>query len=261
MSQETIVVRIDIRLSQDELAFLLRALGIAQIPGFTPSKTISEEAAGIVARTLLARGFIQLGEDGVLVDQGVAAAVGGGAITERATLLIVHHPTDETLDNPHWFYLIPNFTLYHSRPTLGVHRFKTEANGLEVAVDVASILDVPLDNVIPAPQGQEVTISRQVYVQGRELAHKGQIQQARQFLSQHGVKGSGLQALTQPQARYTVAQIQANGGQVAAAGMLILRVEDGYWIANVAPDSTTVTPVDSQRLLNTIATLMGTEVR
>jgi len=261
MAQETVVVRIDIRLSQDELTFLLRALGVPQIPGFTPPQAFSEEAAGVVARTLLARGFIQIGPDGVLVDQGVAAAAAGGATTERAMLLIAHHPTDEAQDSPHWFYLIPNFTLYHSVPMPGIHRFKTEANGLEVAVDIASILNVPLDGIIPAPQGQEVTLSREVYVQGRELARQGQAKQARQLFSQHGVSGSGLQALIQPQARYTVTQIQATNGQVAAAGMLVLRADDGYWLANIAADSTTLTSVDSQQLLDVVAELMGADVR
>lgn len=261
MAQETVVVRIDIRLSQDELTFLLRTLGIPQIPGFTPPQAFSEEAAGIVARSLLARGFIQIGPEGVLVDQGVAAAAAGGSTAERAMLIIAHHPSDETQDSPHWFYLIPNFTLYHSVPVFGVHRFKTEANGLELAVDVANILDVPLDDTISGPPGQEVTISRETYLQGRELARQGQTEQARQLFSQKGVNGTGLQALIQPLARYTVTQVQATNGQVAAAGMLVLRADDGYWIANIAADSTTLTPVNSQQLLHVVAELMGADVR
>ena len=70
--------RVDVRLSQEELTFLMRALGFPSLPGFTPSAIFTEEQGSAAARGLIARAFIDIREEKMIIDERLAAVIATG---------------------------------------------------------------------------------------------------------------------------------------------------------------------------------------
>ncbi|MEQ8672806.1 MAG: hypothetical protein RLP44_10330 [Aggregatilineales bacterium] len=252
-TQETL--RLDLRISEDELSFLLRALGIGALPGYKPSDSFDETRAQAALNSLLARQFVQQTDDYLEIDQTIAALVGGGATTQR--VLTVLKDTRAERSN-HWFYLIPQFTIYHSSPDAGVHRFQTVPTGMELIVRLNDIIDLDLtDNQVVniAPY----LVDKRLYDDAITYLNANNPQAAMMLLEDHNVPEVYANSIVNYEQRTIIMLVQSQEENTVGAPLLVIKAEDGF--VTVLPEDEGTMLLFSiktgQAVLDEVAELMG----
>lgn len=265
MTQPTPAISYQAQFSSAELAYLLSALRIKALPGFQPA-ALDDALQTHTRRSLQARRAIadpppDAPDDvTIVVDEGVAALVGAGAVSQRTLNIDVLQ--DAQPIQTAWFYLVPDFSVMHDMPDDGVHRFVTMPGSTDWIVRLRDVLSLRLDrDPSQRPAGEPAQMSREAYQQVRD-ASKTDLQQALQLLDAAGLPDAICQAYLQPQQRQLITLMMWNAEieQAVATGMMGLRVEAGYWMVLMNEAQVHFVPESDHGLLQRIAMLVNTQI-
>jgi len=249
-TQTTTEPSILVTLSQDEVAFLLHALSIERIPSFTPPADFDESAASAASRSLRARGVAALAADGKYqINEGVAAIVAVGAAFSQ--MLSVTHQAADGSRHEYWIYIAPGLSVLHQTPQLGIHTFQTLPTGMAMLLALAGVLELRTeDSTLPPTQ---FVLSTPVWTAARDLI-AAQPQAAYEALTQGGASGDFAQAAIEASSRSVVSILSANADKTLnARGLLILDVEQGYWLLRPHGDDLIAETLDGRKVLDAIA--------
>lgn len=251
-TQETL--RFDLRISEDELIFLLRALNIGALPGYKPDTSFDEARAKAALTTLISRQFARENDDILEIDERIAALVGGGGTTQR--VLSVLHDARTSRAN-HWFYLIPNFTIHHSSPDPGVHRFRTVISGIDLIAHLNEIMS--LDSVVgDALAIDPLSIDKRLYDDSLKLAGENP-QKAVQLLTDNDVPEAYAQALVNFDQRTVVMLVQSQTDGTVGAPMLVIKANNNFITAIPEDDGAMMRLAarSAQDILSDLADMFG----
>ena len=252
-TQETL--RLDLRISEDELIFLLRALGIGALPGYKPSDSFDDPRAQAAFNSLVARQFIQQSGDAIQIDQTVAALVGGGGTTQR--VLTVLNDTRAERSN-HWFYLIPQFTIHHSSPDPGVHRFQTVPSGLELIVQLNEIIKLNLEDGT-APNIEPHFIDKRLYDDALAYINANDPESAMMLLEENGVPEFYANALVNYEQRTIIMLVQSQQDSTAGDPLLLVKSKTDFVTASPEDAGATLllATKTGQNVLDDIVDMLG----
>lgn len=245
------------RLSNDELTFVLRALGIGGVPGFSALGNFPEDDADAALKSLIARGFAEPGtETPFVIDERVAALVGSGALANRNYSVVYSEGGSQATQ---WFYLLENFPVHHMEILPGVHRFRLMNDAEDVVSSIAAAmnLDTDMEN---APAGKKVQMPFDAYEHLGKLNREKGRNAAADFMAREGLPDSTIEAMLDHEARIICTMVQTHGETASAIGFLALLTEAGYWIVEPASHEVTIYPASVEEVMNTAIDLLETAV-
>jgi hypothetical protein len=243
-TQQAIVVT----LSDDELTFCLRMLGIARLASFLPSKEYNASAEAAASRSLRAHGLATLSEDGVFqLEEAVAKLIVAGASFSR--LIAITHENNGRRSHA-WFYLIPGLAVMHRQPEPGTHAFQTVPEGMSLLLLLASAMGMaPLRDGSPGSEAETIPKSRyHALIQpGEEVS----------FQPETAISAGLQDALTEPIAQSAVTLfIPKEEEQADHASLLVIDTAKGYWLLVPSGDDFIAKPMEGQQVLERIADLL-----
>jgi len=238
-------------LSQDEVAFLLHALGVESIPSFTPPSDFDASAASAASRSLRARGVAATAADGKYqINEGVAAIVAVGAAFTQ--MLAVIHQTADGSRRDSWIYIAPGLSVLHQIPQVGVHTFQTLPNGMAMLLALAGTLELRSEDSTLPPE--QFMLATPIWTHARDLIAAKQSQVAYDTLLQAGASAAFAQAAINVQARSVVSIVGAKADKTLnVRGLLILDVEQGYWLLRPHGDDLIAETLNGRKVLDAIA--------
>ncbi|RMG73668.1 MAG: hypothetical protein D6711_10490 [Chloroflexi bacterium] len=248
---------LEIRLSNDELTFLLRVLGVGGIPGFSAAGQFSDDEAEAAFQSLIARGYVEPGEDApVVVDERVAALVGSGALANR-NYSVVYFEAGQQITQ--WFYLLENFPVHHMEVLPGVHRFRllNDAEDVVGAIGAAMNLDTDLQS---PPPGEKVQMSLEAYEYLGKLNREKGPDAAAKFMAQEGLPQETIHAILNHEARVICTMVQTHDDMASATGFLALKTEAGYWLIEPEAQQMIIYPASVKDVMNRAIDLLETAV-
>ena len=177
----------DIFLSREELLFVLNVLETGFIPGLDADPlgdlTLAEQSLALTfaERALRARGLAQLQADGVVrVHQTLLQAVGACAYSQNA-IFVYHWPTGGEAPIRFFGHIRDNEIVAHTRPEDVVHQLSILYSKVGL---VERILQVCGCHDVSDSHSFDFTLPDAVFVQARELAESGAVDQATALMTQ-----------------------------------------------------------------------------
>lgn len=185
-----------IRLSQEELLFILRSIGERSIPGMGVARLPEVDDATRDAltqaggRALLARGLLTAGEDRLTLDSSLYAVAVACAHPDQMVSLAV-----TGVDLPPrqlYFYRVPELHVRHTPEAFGTHMFVMERDGDMGASEVAALLAA-----VPGREGSSAPYSlpQEALALAEERARGGA--RAEAILAEAGVAPADAASLAQ----------------------------------------------------------------
>jgi hypothetical protein len=165
---------VTIRLSQEELLFVLRTINVPSLPGMGehPFGQSNEETIDALlsaaGRALMARNLLAIGTDNTLqIDQGIYAAATMCAHPEQMVALLIRH--DSQVAQQHYYYRVPQLAVTHTISQPGLHDLTmatTSDMGQSLAYDVLQALPTGSD------MSYNALISQEMLTTIQHLAHQ-----------------------------------------------------------------------------------------
>lgn len=234
--------------STEELAFLLKALGIPRLPGFQFPTEFDEKTASVAGRSLLARGFAAIsGERVYLIDERLAAVVAAGAAF--STLLYILCEPNDKAPQKYWFYLSQDLTVLHSKPQPGIERLQTIPDGMSFLLLLASIMGLKVDS--PPVDADSLVVDQVLVEKVRDLKQNKGDNAAYQMLVDNVYNEDFALAVVTPVYRigFSIAKPSKTDIQ---AGMILESVQ-GYWLVNQQGTNLYATRTNTRKILDYIA--------
>lgn len=242
-----------VKLSRDELAFLLRLMGLPRLPGFTIPADADDSALAAAARSLRARGIGSLDDDGQYrVDSSLAAIVAAGATFSR--LLASTIVTDHTR-HPAWIYFVPGLTVLHREIQPDVHQFETIGDGFSMILALTEVLSLDVEDDA-VHDVEEFSLPRAVFKQTQDTS-----EDAEQFLAEYDLPPDFVEAVVNKTRRIVVSLVQATAdSDTQADSLLFIEGTAGYWRLIADNDMLWITSIRNQDVLDSIASLVTNDL-
>ena len=189
MSNENNQEPINILLSREEVLFVLNLLQADFIPGLDEdplgemSPVQHQLALTWAGRALRARGLAKIYDDGKwVVHRTVLRAVGVCAYSQNA-LFFYHWPSQSESPARHFAHIRGNDIVVHSRPEDVLHQFTVFTSKDQLLDHVFGAVEF---EDTPNGHGYEISISNEAFINVRELAGAGNLDQALELLTDNG---------------------------------------------------------------------------
>lgn len=183
---------ITILLSREEVLFILNLLHADVIPGFDddPLGEMTSEQRQLAltwaGRALRARGLAKLYDDGKwVVHKTVLRAVGVCAYSQNA-IFFYHWPAQAEAPVRYYGHIRGDDIVVHSRPEDVLHQFTLFTSKDQLIDHVFGVVEY---EETPNGHGYEISISNEDFVNVRELAGAGRVEQALELLVKNGASG------------------------------------------------------------------------
>lgn len=230
---------LSLRLSTEELLFLLWLLNTPSLPGMgeTPfgNWTEQEIAAALASaeRSLRARRFISKnGEGQIQMEQVVMALVGTCAVPEFSVVLTCEAPDTGRL--VHYFHATRFMAVEHSNPEAGIHLFESLPGAEAILKRLEELMHL---NRQPAPRSAPVKISLELLQRATQAASENAANAVPVLLSggvgEHEAQELG-KTLAKVRRRSAVASVRGfRDSSPSSDGFIILESENGLWAMQV----------------------------
>lgn len=244
---------LQLTLSQDELAVILRLNGVSRLPGFVIADDFNESHAEAAIRSLLARGIGTLNiENQIELDEGLRLMTLLGAMAPQT--ISVFKELHEGFEH-HWFYIQPKeLTIYHTSPQIGIQQFRTVLNSNQL---MGTLLDVTL---IEEPLAVNEEIVFELYTLHYDhfvsLLSESDEEQAQAYLSELDYAPTLTQLLSKPDVRSIISVVNTSNAQVDGKVVVVLQDKAAIWLLQRGAELTTIQQRDAAQLLVNIAEII-----
>lgn len=248
---------LEVRLSNDELTFLLKLLGFGGVPGFSAAGDFPADDADAAMKSLIARGYAEPGEESpVIVDERVAALIGSGVLANRSYSVTY---SEEGMQSTQWFYLVENFPVHHMEILPGVHRFRLMNDAEDVVSSIAAAMNLDTD-FEHAPAGDKSQIPFDVYEHLGKVNRQQGSAAAEKFLAEQGLPKATINAMLHHDVRVICTMVQTHGESASAVGFMSLLTEQGYWVVEPTSEVVTIYPATVEEVMSIALDLLETVV-
>ncbi len=246
MATDNAVEPVNIMLSRDELLLVLGLINAEYIPGLDadPLGELSTDqlvlALTVAGRGLRARGLARVRETGELaVHAALLAAVSACAYSQNA-VFVYHWPAKSETPTRYFGHLREGAFVAHTRPEDVLHLFTvlpSKDRLIEQVLAVCQYQDVPAAKTGP------VQISGQDFARMRELAEKGDLEQAIGILAAGQAPPGAAERLVETLAgglRLSIVQTlkQLGDGSVSKRDFTLVQNEQQAWLVIAKTDDT-----------------------
>lgn len=237
---------VELRLSQEELLYVLRLAGVPTLPGLDDDAItrLSDDQLSLILtageNALRARGLLETdygAEKGVAVSEVVLALVGTCVMGD--SLVAVRHELLSGDGDARFYHLGEDLAVEHAVPWPGVHRFTATADRQAVVQRIAQqmALVAPEGNGhASAPSASAPLVVRESRLQrARDQAVDRQdVAAAAATLREGGLSPSEAEGLAASLARLsavtTLTYLRSKGEEMEGGGMVVLHEPQGLWV-------------------------------
>ncbi|MCB0078529.1 MAG: hypothetical protein KDD73_14030 [Anaerolineales bacterium] len=250
MSNQNNQEPITILLSREEVIFVLNLLQADFIPGLDedPLGEMTPEQRQLAltwaGRALRARGLAKQYDDGKwVVHKAVLRAVGGCAYSQNA-IFFYHWPAEAQAPVRYFGHIRGDDIVVHARPEDVLHQFTLFSSKDQLIDHVFGAVEY---KETPNGTGHEISISNEDFVNVRELAGAGSVDQALELLVKNGTTDEVARPFVETLVnapRISIMQtLKQNGDQrVEKRDFTLIQNNQHTWLT-IAPDEGNGTPL------------------
>jgi hypothetical protein len=245
-------------LNSHELAFMLRRLGLANLPGITPPKDFDDHAATAVEASLRLRGLLGYNAAGeAQLSQPLAEVLRAAVLPAAMRFLLAQTYTGSVVPartSQYWVYFTPSLASGVNILLAQHHSGEANTYCLEGLADQATLLEtlralLEIDLAqTDLPDRAEFSLSQAQWRQVAEVARQSDAVTVAGWLSRRSAPPLFVEALSAPQFRITIGE--------GAQALLLIRVQAGYWLVANDADTVRITPANGQNAFAALANLV-----
>ncbi len=272
MNENTITLKISV----EELLFLLFTLGYKTLPGLgdNPTAGLSEDqiqrAITSGFNALRAREWVQKSSDRdnapIVVDNTLVAIIGICATASH--LMFISRQDASGLQETSYIHYGPHLTVIHAVHKLGVHEFTASTDQqaiLEYVIEMLRLVDVRA-----APPAEEIQISQELLDIITVAVRDGRTADSISSLREHGLAINTanllVESLSTMRANSLVTLLHVQQGQEnnppSVEGINLMESSTGFWLLTTKTDDgtnnamVTIQPISAQDCTQRINTLL-----
>lgn len=244
----------DIILTDHEIHYLIKALGLEEIAGFGPAVDVSEVPVSFVENVLTSRGVLIPGDaDKLRVDDLISLLLNTAASSAYMLQIHCRKPDDEVVN--HWMHFGAQISVHHSAVAPNIHRLRT----LTDAEDLVTALIITLDMLETGNEQQSAAksleIDKELYQEAFRTFQEEGDDVPTELLQAASVPDEVIAALLKPEQQCVLSFIDTIGDP-SATGMMVMKSSGLLWCVTSLEKTMRIEQADSTTIIRYILAML-----